>query len=63
MVPLAAVTSAADGTTRVSLVTSVNDENPIDVVVDAGLSADGFVAIVPVTPEAVGVDDLVVVGR
>ncbi|MFN3255954.1 MAG: peptidoglycan-binding protein [Ilumatobacter sp.] len=63
VVPLAAVTSAADGTTRVSLVDSVNDENPIDVVVDAGLSADGFVAIVPVTPEAVSVDDLVVVGR
>lgn len=63
VVPLAAVSSAADGTTRVSVVGSVDHPNPIDVLVEAGLSADGFVAIVPVTPGAVDVGDLVVVGR
>lgn len=63
VVPLAAVSSAADGTTRVSLVASVNDPGPVDVEVDAGLSADGFVAIVPTQPDALEADDLVVVGR
>jgi hypothetical protein len=63
VVPLAGVSSAADGTTRVSVVDSVNDPNPIDVLVEAGLSADGFVAISPATPGAVAAGDLVVVGR
>jgi peptidoglycan hydrolase-like protein with peptidoglycan-binding domain len=63
VVPLAAVSSTADGTTRVSLVDSANDPTPIDVDVEAGLSADGFVAITPVDPAALDAGSLVVVGR
>jgi hypothetical protein len=62
VVPLAAVTSAADGTTRVSVVTSPNDARPIDVVVAAGMSADGFVAIEPVVDGQIEAGDSVVVG-
>ena len=62
VVPLAAVTSAADGTTRVSVVTSPNDTRPIDVVVDAGMSADGFVAIEPIVDGQIEAGDAVVVG-
>jgi hypothetical protein len=62
VVPLAAVTSGADGTTRVSEVQSVNDIEPVDVQVEAGLSADGFVAIIPTRPGQLAEGDLVVVG-
>lgn len=62
VVPLAAVSSGADGTTRVS---KIDDPNgvPVDVAVTAGLSADGFVAIEPVGAGGVVAGDLVVVGR
>jgi peptidoglycan hydrolase-like protein with peptidoglycan-binding domain len=62
VVPLAAVSSGADGTTRVSVVESPNDE-PVDVAVDAGLSADGFVVVRALDPSALAAGDLVVVGR
>ncbi len=62
VVPLAAVTSAADGTTRVSIVATPNS-TPTDVAVEAGLSADGFVAITPLSPDAIGEGDLVVIGQ
>lgn len=61
VVPLAAVSSSADGTTRVSVVDGPNG-SPIDIPVIAGLSADGFVAINPTTAGALAVGDLVVVG-
>ncbi|MEO6126559.1 MAG: peptidoglycan-binding domain-containing protein [Ilumatobacteraceae bacterium] len=61
VVPLAAVSSAAGGTTRVSVVSDPNGV-PLDVEVDAGLSADGFVAITPTNPDALHEGDLVVVG-
>lgn len=63
VVPLAAVSSAANGTTRVSVVDSVNDVTPVDVDVEAGLSADGFVAVTPTEPDALAQGDLVVVGQ
>ena len=63
MVPLTAVSSAANGTTRVSVVDSVNDVTPVDVDVEAGLSADGFVAVTPTEPDALAQGDLVVVGQ
>lgn len=63
VVPLAAVSSAANGTTRVSVVDSVNDVTPVDVDVEAGLSADGFVAVTPTEPGALAQGDLVVVGQ
>lgn len=62
VVPLAAVSSAADGSTRVSVLGSHANE-PVDVSVTAGLSADGFVAVEPIDPDALGVGDRVVVGR
>lgn len=62
VVPLAAVSSAADGSTRVSVLRGDASE-PVDVAVTAGLSADGFVAVEPVDPDALGVGDRVVVGR
>jgi peptidoglycan hydrolase-like protein with peptidoglycan-binding domain len=64
VVPVAAITSAADGTTSVSIVQDVAPGvAPVDVQVTTGLSADGFVAIRPVTAGAVTIGDLVVVGR
>jgi peptidoglycan hydrolase-like protein with peptidoglycan-binding domain len=63
VVPVAAVSSAADGTTHVSVVTDVDDPEPRQVAATAGLSADGFVAITPTDPDTLGVGDLVVVGR
>ncbi len=63
VVPLAAVSSAADGTTRVSVVDSVNDAEPVDVQIEAGLSADGFVAITPTRPGQLTEGDLVVIGQ
>jgi multidrug efflux pump subunit AcrA (membrane-fusion protein) len=62
VVPLAAVSSAADGSTRVSILGSANG-SPVEVAVTAGLSADGFVAIEPVEPGSLAAGDLVVVGR
>lgn len=62
IVPLAAVSSSADGTTRVSVVDGPNGA-PVDVEVEAGMSADGFVVIEPVVAGAVDAGDLVVVGR
>jgi multidrug efflux pump subunit AcrA (membrane-fusion protein) len=62
VVPLAAVSSAGDGTTRVSIVAGPN-ASPVDVAVDVGLSADGFVVVEPVVAGALGEGDLVVVGR
>lgn len=61
VVPLAAVSSSADGKTRVSTVENPNGV-PTDVPVNAGLSADGFVAIEPEVAGALGEGDLVVVG-
>ena len=62
VVPLAAVSSSADGSTRVSTVDSPNAA-PVDVPVTARLSADGFVAVEPTTAGALSEGDLVVVGR
>ena len=62
VVPLAAVSSAADGVTRVSVVDGPNG-TPVDVEVIAGLSADGFVAVEPVNPNELAEGDLVVVGK
>ena len=61
VVPVAAVTSSADGTTRVSVLDSTG--TPIEIEVTAGLSADGFVAIEPVDPDALDTDSAVIVGR
>jgi multidrug efflux pump subunit AcrA (membrane-fusion protein) len=62
VVPLAAVSSSADGATRVSVIDSPNG-TPTDVPVTAGLSADGFVAVEPTASAALSEGDLVVVGR
>jgi len=65
VVPLAAVSSAADGSTNVSTLapTADLDADPVIVPVEVGLSADGFVAIKSVTPGALNEGDKVVVGR
>jgi len=62
VVPVAAVSSAPDGSTRVSVLRADAVE-PVDVPVVAGLSADGFVAVESVNPEGLEVGDRVVVGR
>ena len=62
VVPLAAVSSSADGTTRVSVLAAGAAE-PVDVPVTAGLSADGFVAVEPVAAGGLKPGDRVVVGR
>lgn len=62
VVPLAAVSASADGITRVSVVPS-GASVPVDVAVNAGISAGGFVAVDPVDPDALSEGDLVVVGR
>ncbi len=62
VVPLAAVSAGADGTTRVSVLPS-GAEAPVDVPVKAGLSADGFVSVEPVRGSRLAEGDLVVVGR
>lgn len=62
VVPLAAVSSAADGSTRVSILDPSTDE-PVEVEVTAGLSADGFVAIEPKDPSALSADSSVIIGR
>jgi peptidoglycan hydrolase-like protein with peptidoglycan-binding domain len=62
VVPLAAVSAGADGATRVSVL-GPGAVDPVEVPVTAGLSADGFVAVEPVTPGGLVEGDLVVVGR
>jgi len=62
VVPLAAVSSNAAGATRVSVL-GPGTANPVDVSVDAGISADGFVAVIPTDSSGLKVGDLVVVGR
>lgn len=62
VVPLAAVSTSADGTSRVTVAAGPNDPDPVDVAVVAGISADGFVAIEPVGDGSIGEGDLVVVG-
>lgn len=62
VVPLAAVSSSADGSTRVSVVDPDTNE-PVEIAVTAGLSADGFVAVEPVDPGALVEGNKVIVGR
>lgn len=62
VVPLAAVSSSADGSTRVSILDSVTGE-PVEIEVTAGLSADGFVAIEPTDLSALSAGSSVIVGR
>ena len=62
VVPLAAVSSSADGTTRVSVL-KPGASDPVDVPVAVGISADGFVAVRPTMSGALVPGDLVVVGR
>ena len=62
VVPLAAVSSGADGTTRVSIL-EADSADPVDVEVTIGISADGFIAVEPVTAGGLVEGDLVVVGR
>lgn len=65
VVPLAAVSSTADGSTEVSTLRAEAgpDTAPVAVAVTTGLSADGYVAVEPVDPNALSADVLVVVGR
>jgi hypothetical protein len=65
VVPLAAVSSAADGSTNVSVLPagSAPGAEPVIVTIVAGLSADGFVSIEPVTAGALVEGDKVIVGR
>jgi hypothetical protein len=65
VVPVAAVSSAADGSTNVSVLAAdaAETDDPVVVAVVAGLSADGFVSVSPVTPGALVEGDRVVVGR
>lgn len=62
VVPLAAVSSRADGSTRVSVLRDpAGDPEDVDVIV--GISADGFAAIEPATEDSLKAGDKVVVGR
>lgn len=61
VVPLAAISSSADGSTNVSVLGP--DEEPTVVPVVAGISADGFVAIEPGDASSLAEGDSVVVGR
>ncbi len=66
VVPLAAVSSSADGSTYVSVVTGTDvtvDTDPTLVPVKAGLTADGFVAVEPVDVDSLTEGVRVVVGR
>jgi peptidoglycan hydrolase-like protein with peptidoglycan-binding domain len=65
VVPLAAVSSTANGSTEVSILPAraAADAEPVAVAVTTGLSADGFVAVEPADADALSVDDVVVVGR
>ncbi len=62
VVPLAAVSTSADGTSRVTVVSGPNDAEGVDVAVVAGISADGFVAVEPVDAGTLVEGDLVVIG-
>jgi multidrug efflux pump subunit AcrA (membrane-fusion protein) len=62
VVPLAAVSASADATARVSVLAE-GAIDPVDVPVEVGISADGFVAVEPVVAGALTVGDRVVVGR
>jgi peptidoglycan hydrolase-like protein with peptidoglycan-binding domain len=62
VVPITAISSAADGTTTVAMLPAASSE-PIPVQVTTGISADGFVAIEPVDPADLHDGDKVVVGR
>jgi len=62
VVPLAAVSVSADATARVSVLAE-GAIDPVDVPVEVGISADGFVAVEPVVAGALTVGDRVVVGR
>ncbi len=62
VVPLAAVSSAADGKPRVSVLVA-GAADPVDVPVTAGLSADGFVAVEAVAKDGLKAGDAVVVGK
>lgn len=65
VVPIAAVSSVADGTANVSIISgnAADGGDPVVVAVIAGLSADGFVSVVPATTGALHEGDRVVVGR
>jgi peptidoglycan hydrolase-like protein with peptidoglycan-binding domain len=63
IVPLAAVSTRADGSTVVSVVRSPNDPQPNDIEVSAGPSAAGEVAVEPISAGSLRVGQLVVVGR
>ena len=66
VVPLAAVSSGADGSTYVSVVTGTDvtvDTDPTLVPIKAGLTADGFVAVEAVDVDSLTQGDRVVVGR
>ncbi len=62
VVPLAAVSASADGSTRVSVLAD-GEVDPVDVPVTTGVSADGFVAVEPVEAGGLQAGDRVVVGR
>ena len=62
VVPITAISSAADGTTTVAVL-AAGSRDPIPVEVTTGISADGFVAIEPVNPADLHDGDKVVVGR
>lgn len=61
VVPLSAVTSAADGTTNVSVLRPSGGERRVQV--RAGVSASGYVEIRPRDPGALAAGERVVVGR
>jgi len=65
VVPVAAVSSAADGSTNVSILPAgaASDADPVIVPVIAGISADGFVSIEPAVAGGLAEGDRVVVGR
>ncbi|MGB9347385.1 MAG: peptidoglycan-binding domain-containing protein, partial [Ilumatobacteraceae bacterium] len=66
VVPIAAVSSGADGSTFVSVVTGTDvtvDTDPTLVPIKAGLTADGFVAVEPVDVGSLTEGVRVVVGR
>lgn len=62
VVPITAISSAANGTTTVAVLPA-GASDPIPVEVSTGISADGFVAIEPTDPAELHEGDTVVVGR
>lgn len=62
VVPITAISSAANGTTTVAVLPA-GASDPIPVAVTTGISADGFVAIEPTDPADLHEGDTVVVGR